>query len=236
MSRISKISIILPVFNEDMNLVPFYHALKPHLAALHHYEWEIFFVDDRSTDHSLQKIIELRETDPRIKILPLPRNVGSHAALAAGLAQCSGDAAVLMSVDLQDPPSIIREFIAEWEKGAQAVWGTRRSRRDPWLRKIFTRVFYWLLRKTALPGYPEGGLDCCLLSRPVIDRVNEFKIEKTSLFALIFSLKFRQAFVPYDRAARAGGVSKFSFLRLVKMGMDILSSFSGGEYKTRARA
>lgn len=221
-----KISMLLPVFNEDMNVVPFYEVLAGYLAPLSLYDWELIFVDDGSTDRSFQKILELQKNDSRIKVLRLSRNFGSHSALVAGLAHASGDAAILMSVDLQDPPAIIQEFIAEWKKGAHVVWGMRRSRNDPWIRKILTGLFYRICRKVALANYPEAGIDCSLLDRRVIDTLSTIKERDSSLFATILWIGFHQVFVPYDRAARAGGVSKFSFGQLIKTGIDIIVSFS----------
>lgn len=224
--RQQRLSVVVPVLNEEMNLEPFFARLSQKVALHPDFEWEFIFVDDGSTDRSLEKMRELRRQDTRVKALRLSRNFGSHGALTAGLAYASGDAVVCMSADLQDPPSLIKEFIAEWQKGAHVVWGMRRSRGDPWHKKFFASLFYRFCRKIALSNYPDNGIDCSLFDRRVVDTFLTIKEKHGFLFATVLWMGYRQVFVPYDRGPRAGGVSKFSFSQLLKFGLDIIVTFS----------
>jgi dolichol-phosphate mannosyltransferase len=220
------VSVVLPVMNEEMNLQPFYDRLAGSVASLTEVDWEFIFVDDGSSDQSFHQMLELRKKDERVKAVRLSRNFGSHAALTAGLSCATGNAAVLMSVDLQDPPEAIREFIAEWRKGAHVVWGTRRSRGDPWAKSLLANVFYRLCRKVALPNYPKGGMDCGLLDRRVIDVFLNIQERNSFLFAIILWMGFRQVYVSYERGVRAAGVSKWPFAKRLKSAMDLIISFS----------
>ncbi len=224
--RKQKISVVLPVLNEEMNLHPFYARLSTTVNLLPEYQWEFIFVDDGSTDQSYAQILELHKKDDRVKGIKLSRNFGSHSALAAGLTQATGDAAVIMSVDLQDPPDAIRDFTAEWRKGAHVVWGMRRSRGDPWAKSFFANLFYNFCRKAVLPNYPKGGMDCGLLDRRIIDIFLNIPEKHGFLFATILWMGFKQVYVPYDRGKRTAGVSNWSFAKRLKSALDLIISFS----------
>ncbi len=221
----SLISIVVPVFNEELNIRPFYDELVLCIDELN-VDFEIIFVDDGSTDRSVDQILSLREKDERVKVLKLSRNFGSHPALIAGLSYATGDAAIIMSVDLQDPPNIIKSFLQEWQKGNHVVWGIRKSRSDAWGKKILAYAFYWFCRRVVLDKYPEGGLDCSLLDRRVIDDFLNIKEYHGFLFATVLWMGFRQAYVPYERRSRATGASKWSLTKRVKAAIDIIVSFS----------
>lgn len=225
-NRKSMISVVLPVFNEVMNLRPFYDELMAEIEALREVDWEIIFVDDGSTDASAEIVLSLRAQDARVKLLRLSRNFGSHAALTAGLRYAQGDAAVIMSVDLQDPPEIIPNLLKEWKNGHHVVWGIRRTRKDPWSKKFLAGLFYRFFRKVALPDFPEGGMDLSLFDRRVINELLEIHDRHGYLFATVHWMGFRQACVPYDRAVRLGGVSKWSLARRFKAAIDLIVSFS----------
>src|SRR5205809_7551414 len=111
------ITIVVPVFNERDNLRRFHQEVTEVMIALAAYDWEFIFVDDGSRDGSFSVIEELRLIDPRVLGIRFPRNFGSHVAIAAGIDHCHGDAAVIMAADLQDPPALIREFVARWQEG-----------------------------------------------------------------------------------------------------------------------
>jgi dolichol-phosphate mannosyltransferase len=139
------IAIVVPVFNGRENLRRFHGAVTDVMRSLADYDWEFVFVDDGSVDGSFELLEGLRAHDDRVTALRLPRNFGSHVAIAAGIDYCRGDAVVVMAADLQDPPPLIRDFVETWRAGFQVVWGARTGRDDGWLRS-------WGCRSTAWSG------------------------------------------------------------------------------------
>src|SRR5262249_46337744 len=130
MARPSLVSIVVPVFNERLNLPRLHEEITAVMRSLGGYDWEFMFVDDGSRDGSFQVIESLRAKDPSIRALRFPRNFGSHVAIAAAIDHCHGDVAIIIAADLQDPPAIIPEFIARWREGFDIVWGARSGRDD----------------------------------------------------------------------------------------------------------
>jgi len=219
------LSVVVPVYDEEANIVPFYRALTS-AASEWDVEIEILFVDDGSQDRSFEHIAELHRSDPRVKALRFSRNFGSHPALSAGLRHAHGDAAVLISVDLQDPPALIGTFIEHWRKGNHVVWGVRQTRDDPWLKKTLATSFYRFIRRIALPSYPPQGMDFGLLDRQVIHVFNGMEEANRLVPALLVWTGFRQAMIPYHRAARRAGVSKWPIAKRIKSAIDVAVSFS----------
>jgi dolichol-phosphate mannosyltransferase len=220
------LSIIVPVFNEAEN-VPRLHAAVSVVAATLDLDWEFVFVDDGSADATWSGIEALRARDPAVTALRFSRNFGSHVAIAAGLDHCRGDAAVIMAADLQDPPEVMREFVARWRDGFHIVWGARIGRDDGWIRSWLMRRFYKLVRRYAIPTYPaEGTGSFCLITRPVIGVFRQCTERNRLTFGLIAWSGFRETQVPYHRPRRASGESKWSTGRLVKSAIDTFAGFS----------
>jgi polyisoprenyl-phosphate glycosyltransferase len=222
----SLLSIIVPVFNEAENL-PRLHAAVSLVTATLDLDWEFVFVDDGSTDATWAAIEALRTHDPAVTALRFSRNFGSHVAIAAGLDHCRGDAAVIMAADLQDPPEVLREFVARWRDGFHIVWGARIGRDDGRIRSWLMRRFYTLVRHYAIPTYPaEGTGSFCLITRPVIGVFRQCAERNRLTFGLIAWSGFRETQVPYHRPRRASGESKWSAGRLVKSAIDTFAGFS----------
>lgn len=219
------LSVVVPVFNEETNIRPFWERLSA-AAAQWDVDVEVVFVDDGSTDATFKIIEELSAVDGRVKALRFSRNFGSHAALTAGLRHAKGAAAVLISVDLQDSPELIGSFVERWRQGYHVVWGVRESRDDPWLKKFLANTFYGIIRRTALPGYPPQGMDFGLIDRKVIDVFNAFEDVDRIVPTLLVWAGFRQAWIGYHRAARHSGSSKWPFRKRVRAAIDIVVSFS----------
>jgi polyisoprenyl-phosphate glycosyltransferase len=220
-------SVIVPCLNEEETIEAFYARLAPVLEAEFGQQWEIVFVDDGSTDRTRALIGELRQRDERVKAVRLSRNFGSHVAIAAGLDYVEGDLALILAADLQDPPETIPEFLVRWREGYEIVWGAREGRDDPVMRRFFARVFYGLIRRTALPGIPSTGTGSfCLIDRKVIDSFQRFPERNRLTFGIISWAGFAQTQVPYRRAERHAGRSKWSFGQLVKTAIDTFVSFS----------
>lgn len=225
MSQERKITVVAPFLNEETNILPFYQQLSAALDQLDE-QAEIIFVDDGSTDRSCRQVLSIAREDVRVKCLRLSRNFGTHAAYLAGLKRAVGDAAIIISVDLQDPPSLIPELISKWREGSHVVWAVRETRDDPIMKKVFASLFYKLFRKIALPNYPEKGMDFGLFDRQVLDSLKEFKEANHFFTGLVLWLGFHQTQVPYIRQARHSGTSKWPFSKRLKNALDGIVSFS----------
>ena len=221
------LSVVVPLYNESASLLRLHERLDAVLAALPISRREIVFIDDGSRDETFELVAALRARDPSIKALRFARNFGKEAAMAAGLRMASGDIVVLMDGDLQHPPELIPEMIRVWHRGAAMVTAVRRSRAtDPWLRRQFSRAFYGLFRRISEVELPEGAGDFRLFDRAVVNAINSFP-ERTRFMKGITSwIGFRQAYVDFEPAMRAGGSSNWSFMRLLGYAIDGLTSFS----------
>jgi len=220
-------SAVVPCMDEEESLEAFYERVSAILGAEFGDRWEIVFVDDGSTDRTGEIIAELNRRDPRVRGLRLSRNFGSHVAIAAGLDHASGDLAVVLAADLQDPPEVIPQFVERWRDGADIVWGARETREDPLARRLFARLFYGTIVRSALPSIPRTGTGSfCLIDRLVIDAFRRFQERNRLTFGIISWAGFRQDQVPYRRAARHAGRSKWSLGQLVKTAIDTFVSFS----------
>jgi dolichol-phosphate mannosyltransferase len=213
--------------DEEDNLRAFYDALAPVFDQEFGDRWEMVFVDDGSRDSTPQLIAQLHREDPRVRGVRLSRNFGSHVAIAAGLDHVQGDLAVVLAADLQDPPQVIPQFVERWRAGADIVWGARETREDPLPRRLFARLFYGLIVRTALPSIPRTGTGSfCLIDGVVVNAFKQFQERNRLTFGIISWSGFTQEQVPYRRAARHAGRSKWSLGQLVKTAIDTFVSFS----------
>jgi glycosyltransferase involved in cell wall biosynthesis len=221
------ISVVVPSFNEELNLPRLYNEVSTVMRSLGEVEWEFVFVDDGSRDGSFRVLEELRQHDSRVRALRFPRNFGSHVAIAAGIDYCRGDAAIIMAADLQDPPEVIAQFIARWHEGYDIVWGARTGRDDGVLRGWIMARFYGLVRRFAIPAYPKGGTGSfSLISRPVMETFRQCTERNRLTFGLIAWSGFRETQVPYHRPSRTAGSTSWTFGRMVKSAIDTFISFS----------
>ncbi|MCI0469387.1 MAG: glycosyltransferase family 2 protein [Nitrospirae bacterium] len=214
------VSIIIPVLNEEDNL----KALYERLCAIEEnpeYAFEFIFVDDGSTDDTVNILAELSTLNPKVKILRLSRNFGSHAACLAGLMNAKGDACIFMSADMQEPPEMIRQLISQWKNGYEVVMGLREGKVG-----LFSRLYYFLVRRFALKNMPESGTDVFLIDRKVAAAVSGMREKNTSIFGLILWSGFKQLFIPYNREKRKAGVSKWTLGKKIKLFVDTFVSFS----------
>jgi dolichol-phosphate mannosyltransferase len=221
------LSIVVPVFNEEANLTRLYESVTGVMRDVGGCDWEFVFVDDGSRDGSFTVLERLRLRDQRVTAVRFARNFGSHVAIAAGIDYCRGDAAVILAADLQDPPELIREFVAKWRDGYDVVWGARTGRDDVAMRGSITALFYRLVRRFAIPNYPAGGTGSfCLVSKRVLTTFRQCTERNRLTFGLIAWSGFRAAEVPYHRRVREAGRSSWTRGRLVKSAIDTFISFS----------
>jgi glycosyltransferase involved in cell wall biosynthesis len=219
------LSIVIPLLNEEQNLRPLHQRLSAVASTLDR-DLEIIFVDDGSNDQSLAVLKELSAADPRVRSLSLSRNFGSHGAILAGFSHARGDHAVILTADLQDPPELLPELLAQCEAGYDVVWGSREQREDPWLTVAFSEIYNRMMRRLALPNWPQHGFDFVVVSRRVLSVILARQERNTSLFGQILWAGFRQTSVPYKRSARRSGRSKWTLSKKIKLAIDSFVSFS----------
>jgi dolichol-phosphate mannosyltransferase len=220
------LSVITAFLNEESNLPLFRERVMAALHALP-YDYEIVLVDDHSTDGSSRLAKAWVNSDPRVRYIRLSRNFGSHAALAAGLATCAGDAAIFLAADLQDPPEVIAQLAERWEAGHDVVWAVRAERRgESRATKITAWLYYRLMRTFAIREMPATGADFMLLDRKVVDAYNSVREKNTAFLPMIVWLGFRQTSITYVKQARHSGVTKWNLSKKIKFAIDSLVSFS----------
>lgn len=221
-----KISLIVPCFNEEDTVDAFYAKAVEVWQQLNHYELEIVYVDDGSKDQTLQKIEKLHEKDHRVKCTSFSRNFGKEAAIFAGLHHVTGDAAVVVDVDLQHPLEKIIEMAALWEQGYEVVEGVKEDRgTEKKIHKGFANLFYsWISKLAGLDM--KNSSDFKLIDRKVIEALKGFR-EKTPFFrALSFWVGFKSIAVSYTVEERSAGATKWSTKALVKYAFRNLISFT----------
>ena len=220
------VSIVTAFYNESQNLPIFRERITALLDSLDE-SGEVVLVDDHSSDESPLLARQWAEQDQRVKYVRLSRNSGSHAAFSAGLRYCTGDCAVLLAADLQDPPETTPQLLKRWHEGSDVVWAVRVAREGvKWSTKATAGAYYWLMRRFALPDMPAKGADFLLVDRKVIDAYNEVGEKNTSILAMILWMGFQQSFVPYVKQARQHGSSKWTLAKKLKLFVDSVVSFS----------
>lgn len=218
-------SVVVPCYNEETNVEPFYNVLTSVIDKLN-FDSEVIFIDDGSSDRTCHIIRTLAQKDERVKLLKFSRNFGSYAALSAGLHWASGDFAIMISVDLQDPPELIPDLVKLWTEGFHVVWAVRQGRDDSTVTKMFASAFYWLFRRIAMPNYPASGMDFGLIDRQVLDVFKGFHELNHFITGTIVWLGFRQTQLHYNRRVRHSGSSKWNMTKRIKLAVDSIVSFS----------
>ncbi len=221
-----KISIVIPVCNEEGNLENLYDRLSTVLKSLH-LSYEIILVNDGSTDRSLEVMSALHQKDRQVKILSFSRNFGHMIALSAGLDHASGDAVITLDADLQHPPELIPELLKRRHEGAEVVNTVRKETRGAGIFKNLTaRFFYFLINKIAKINLPSNAADYRLLDRKVVEALKNVRERSRFLRGLISWVGYKQEFVSYEADPRYSGKSKYSFSQMLSFAIDGITSFS----------
>lgn len=221
------LSIVIPAFNEEENVDRVYARMSETLAPVD-IDWELIFALDPCTDRTEEKILALRERDPRVKLMVFSRRFGQPAATLAGIEAASGDAVVVIDCDLQDPPELIPQMIEKWRFGFDVVYAQRRTRAGETLpKRIVAATGYRVIKRIAEVEIPPNTGDYRLMSRRVVDHVVALNESHGFLRGLVGLVGFPQTSILYDRDARAGGTSKYNqvFGSLV-IGLNGIVSFS----------
>jgi glycosyltransferase involved in cell wall biosynthesis len=223
----SRLSIVIPAYQEEENVERVYDRLKAAIEPLG-MEWEIIFAVDPGTDRTEELILGLRAGDDRVKMLRFSRRFGQPAATLAGLAATSGDAVVVIDCDMQDPPELIPELVARWRDGYEAVYAQRRTREGETLpKRIVAALGYRLIGRIGEVEIPPNTGDFRLMSRRVVDHVVSLNEAHGFLRGLVALVGFKQTAVQYDRDPRAAGSSKYNrFVGSMLIGMNGIVSFS----------
>ncbi|MFN0195653.1 MAG: glycosyltransferase family 2 protein [Planctomycetaceae bacterium] len=221
-----RMTIITAFLNEASNLPLFRERVMSVLRSIN-CEYEIILVDDHSHDDSATIAKNWVIEDPCVHYLRLSRSCGSHAAFSAGLARATGDSVILLAADLQDPPETIPRLLDQWQAGYDVVWAAREARDgESWRTQLFSRIYYQMMRRFALPDMPKQGADFLLMDRKVVAAYNAIPEKNTSFLALILWMGFRQTTIEYVKQARHSGKSKWNLSKKIKLFVDSMVSFS----------
>jgi polyisoprenyl-phosphate glycosyltransferase len=218
------VSVSAPILNEEEILETFYSRVRDALSG---FDFELVLVDDGSSDSTPEILDRLAESDPRVKVVHLSRNFGYQPAVAAGLDHCSGDVVVTIDADLQDPPELIPDLIAEWSDGAEVVYAVRRERRGEGRLKLVTaRWFSKLFSRLAELEIPANVGDFRLLDRRAVTALLQMRERSRFMRGMTVWVGYRQSSVPYDRDPRYAGDTRYRWRTLLKISLDAISSFS----------
>lgn len=222
----SKISIIIPVYYNADTLMLLYKDMEEKILDQLG-DYEIVMVDDGSGDESFSVMQQIRDLDPQhVKLVKLSRNFGEHAAILAGLSQCTGDCAVTKQADLQEDSTLILQMYDSWKRGNKVVLAVREERDESAIKKFFANLYYTIVRKCIDKNMPKGGFDCYLLDRQVI-KVLEMLDEKNSALTLqVLWVGFKTEKIYFHRKDREVGKSRWTFSKKFKLVMDSMMSFS----------
>jgi dolichol-phosphate mannosyltransferase len=220
------ISIVAPVYNEKETLPHFYERIVSVMEAEGD-PFELVLVNDGSRDGSYEVMRELYERDARVRVVDFSRNFGHQVAISAGMNYARGQAIVVIDSDLQDPPEVIPELIAQWREGAEVVYAQRAERRGETRFKLLTaHGFYWLIRRLTSVDIPRDTGDFRLLDRRVVDVLNTMRERHRFMRGLSVWVGFRQVAVTYDRQERFAGSSKYPLSKMVRFSLDAITGFS----------
>ncbi|EJN22455.1 MULTISPECIES: glycosyltransferase family 2 protein [Pseudomonas] len=221
-----KVSLIVPVFNEEQAISLFHQAVRRELK-LDPCEVEIVFINDGSTDRTAEQAKALAQVDEQVLLINFSRNFGKEPALFAGLEYATGDAVIPMDVDLQDPISVIPQLITEWQKGADVVLAKRRNRdSDSYLKRHSASLFYHLLNRISYTRIEENVGDFRLMDRKVVNVIRALPEHQLFMKGVLSWAGFTTAVVEYERARRVAGRSKFNGWKLWNLALEGITSFS----------
>lgn len=233
-----RISYVIPFYFDQGNVNVLYETLVKVTSEKKYsskYTYEFIFVNDGSTDNTLVELYGVADKDDRVTVIDLARNYGHQVAVTAGLDAVTGDAAIIMDSDLQDPPRVSLELIDMWEQGYDVVYAQRRARKDGFLKKLTADMYYRFLHAVADVEIPRNTGDFRLIDRKVINELKRYKEHNRYLRGLISYLGFKQAPVLFDRDKRFAGQSGYSFKRLMQLAKDGIFGFSSIPLKMISR-
>lgn len=211
-----KISIVVAVYQNEGSLTTTHAQISALFdGPLQGHEMEMVFVNDGSTDGSLDELRRIHDGDPRVKVIAFTRNFGQMAAMLAGFAEATGDAVINISADLQDPVDLIPDMVAQWLAGTEIVVCYRTNRSDPMQARVFSNLAYGVLR-IGVPQLPKGGFDYVLMDRIAMDQFNAMDTRHRFFQGDLLWAGYRTGFIPYERRKRTVGRSQYNFAKKLK--------------------
>src|SRR5512142_137758 len=219
-------SIVAPIFNELDNIPELYRRVKAVMENLPG-SWELVLVDDGSTDGSTDRIRELARQDEHVRPVIFARNFGHQVAITAGWDFARGDCVIIIDADLQDPPELIPEMVAKWKEGYEVVYAVRAEREgETWFKKTTASLFYRLVYRITEVKIPVDSGDFRLMDRKVVDVLKTMRERFRFPRGMSAWVGFRQVGVPYKRAARFAGETKYPFKKMLKLALNAITGFS----------
>lgn len=222
-----KVSIVVPCFNEEQVLCALYQRLIALMDTLSSYQWEVIFIDDGSSDATLELLRRFHQQDSRMCYIALSRNFGKENAMLAGFDYASGDCMVIIDADLQDPPEMIQEMLQYWEEGYEDVYARRVTRgKESWLRKQLSLMYYSLLqRMTKVNVLPNVG-DFRLLDRKCINALRQLRENERYTKGMFCWIGFKKKEILMERGDRIMGQSSFNFFKLFNLAIEGITSYT----------
>ena len=225
------ISVVIPIYNEELNIDALYERLRGVLDGMTA-SYELIFVNDGSRDRSLPLLLALAARDPRVGYIDLSRNFGHQIAVTAGLDVAHGEVVAIIDADLQDPPELIEAMYAKMREGYEVVYAKRRSRQgESAAKKLTARLFYRILASITHISIPVDTGDFRLISRKVVEGLRRMPEQNKFLRGQISWIGYRQTFVEYDRAERAGGETGYTYRKMIRLALDGITAFSDAPLK-----
>ena len=222
-----KVTLVIPMYYEEKVANECYKRVKENLNKLENYDHEIIFVNDGSTDKTLEILEDIATKDKNVKVISFSRNFGHQAAVTAGLQYVTGDAIVIMDADLQDPPELIPDMLKLWEEGNEVIYGKRKSRDGESAFKLFTaKMFYKTLNALSDVEIPKDTGDFRLVDRKVVDTINSLPEHNKFLRGLFSWVGYKQTPFEYERKERFAGETKYPLKKMLKLASDGIISFS----------
>ncbi|MGV3502891.1 MAG: glycosyltransferase [Adhaeribacter sp.] len=223
----TKVSVIIPVFNEEANIDHLVQALNTFFQQEHRYATEVIFVDDGSSDGTRDQLKRAPHRAYSYKIISFSRNYGSHAALRAGILRAQGDYLTFMYADLQDPLPLVSQLYEKMAgQDVDIAWAFRKTTAAPKTEQLFSSFYAKLMRKYAVPNFPEKGFDIVMFSKKVKACLDNNVENNSSIFIQILSLGFHQTGITYDKQVRQIGKSKWTLSKKIKLLIDSFVAFS----------
>ncbi len=221
-----RISIIVPIFNEELIIRDFYSEVIKNLKDIA-YDYEIIFVNDGSKDSSLEILKELYDQDKKVKVVNFSRNFGHQIAISAGIRYAAGDAAIIMDADLQDPPAIVLDLLKKWEEGFDVVYAVRKKRRGESLFKLWTAsLFYRIIKRLTKVDIPVDTGDFRLMDRKVYEELSRINERNPFVRGLVSWIGFKQTGIYYERQERFAGQTHYPLRKMIRFALDGITSFS----------
>ena len=223
-----KISVVVPCYNEEKSIPIFYKEMNKVMVKMKKLDFELIFVDDGSSDSTLEVCKNLAKEDKRVRYISFSRNFGKEAGIYAGLNKSTGDYVTLMDVDLQDPPELLpKMYNLIKEEGYDSV-GTRRVTRkgEPPIRSFFARCFYKLINKMSKTEMVDGARDYRLMTRKMVNSILEMKEYNRYSKGLFSFVGYKTKWIEYENRERVAGETKWSFWKLVIYALDGIIAFS----------